>query len=164
MVSNWVITLQVGYIGVITHLLTFYQHFQRDIQVEDDPASFRKSLIFTGLICPKRNDFNTPTTEPNSKGIIGNQPSGKLTEPWKILIWVVATQRFFIFTPNLGDMIQFDEHIFQRGWFNHQPVIFADRKPLVPIKMEDFPMERRNDAESLKLGCFFVTTMPYGHT
>ena len=23
----------MGYIGVITHLLTFYQHFQRDIQV-----------------------------------------------------------------------------------------------------------------------------------
>ena len=29
-------------------------------------------------------------------------------------------QRFFIFTPILGEMIQFDEHIFQMGWFNHQ--------------------------------------------
>ena len=27
---------------------------------------------------------------------------------------------FFIFTPKLGEMIQFDEHIFQIGWFNHQ--------------------------------------------
>ena len=27
---------------------------------------------------------------------------------------------FFIFTPKLGEMTQFDEHIFQRGWFNHQ--------------------------------------------
>ena len=26
----------------------------------------------------------------------------------------------FIFTPIPGEMIQFDEHIFQRGWFNHQ--------------------------------------------
>ena len=34
--------------------------------------------------------------------------------------WVVATQIFFIFTPNPGEMIQFDEHIFQMGWFNHQ--------------------------------------------
>ena len=35
--------------------------------------------------------------------------------------WVVATQRFFfIFTRNPGEMIQFDEHIFQLGWFNHQ--------------------------------------------
>ena len=27
---------------------------------------------------------------------------------------------FFIFTANPGEMIQFDEHIFQMGWFNHQ--------------------------------------------
>ena len=32
---------------------------------------------------------------------------------------MVATQIFF-FHP--GEMIQFDEHIFQMGWFNHQPV------------------------------------------
>ncbi len=32
---------------------------------------------------------------------------------------VVATQIFFIFTPIPGEMIQFDEHIFQMGW-NHQ--------------------------------------------
>ena len=31
---------------------------------------------------------------------------------------------FFMFTPNLGEMIQFDEHIFQMGWFNHQ-LVFA---------------------------------------
>ena len=30
-------------------------------------------------------------------------------------IWVVATQTFFIFIPNPGEMIQFDEHIFQLG-------------------------------------------------
>ena len=27
---------------------------------------------------------------------------------------------FGIFTPKLGEDFQFDEHIFQRGWFNHQ--------------------------------------------
>ena len=32
-----------------------------------------------------------------------------------ILIWVVATQRFFIFTPKIGEDSHFDEHIFQRG-------------------------------------------------
>ena len=32
---------------------------------------------------------------------------------------MVATQRFFIFIPIPGEMIQFDEHIFQMGW-NHQ--------------------------------------------
>ena len=33
---------------------------------------------------------------------------------------VVATPIFFIFTPIPGEMIQFDEYIFQMGW-NHQP-------------------------------------------
>ena len=32
-------------------------------------------------------------------------------------------QLFFIFTPNLGEDSHFDEHIFQMGWFNHQPDI-----------------------------------------
>ena len=26
-----------------------------------------------------------------------------------------------IFTPKVGEAFQFDEHIFQMGWFNHQP-------------------------------------------
>ena len=30
-----------------------------------------------------------------------------------------GNSNIFFFTPNLGEMIQFDEHIFQRGW-NHQ--------------------------------------------
>jgi len=34
--------------------------------------------------------------------------------------WVVATQIFLFFTPKIGEDVQFDEHIFQRGWFNHQ--------------------------------------------
>ena len=35
--------------------------------------------------------------------------------------WVLATQIVFIFNPDpWGFMIQFDEHIFQMGWFNHQ--------------------------------------------
>ena len=37
-----------------------------------------------------------------------------------MVIWVVATQIFFVFTPILAEMIQSDEHIFQMGWFNHQ--------------------------------------------
>ena len=31
-------------------------------------------------------------------------------------------QAFFVFTPNLGEMIQFGPIIFRRGWFNHQLV------------------------------------------
>ena len=40
-------------------------------------------------------------------------------------IWVVAIQRCFIFIPKIGKMIQFDEHIFERGWFNHQLAIIS---------------------------------------
>ena len=30
--------------------------------------------------------------------------------------------KHFLFSPLFGEMIQFDEHIFQMGWFNHQLV------------------------------------------
>ena len=36
--------------------------------------------------------------------------------------WVMATQIFYMFIPKIGEDVQFDEHIFQMGWFNHQPV------------------------------------------
>ena len=28
--------------------------------------------------------------------------------------------KYFVFSPLLGEDFQFDEHIFQMGWFNHQ--------------------------------------------
>ena len=30
---------------------------------------------------------------------------------------------FYVHPENWGFMIQFDEYIFQMGWFNHQPVM-----------------------------------------
>ena len=36
----------------------------------------------------------------------------------------MVEQTFFIFTPKIGEMSQFDEHIFQMGWFSHQLVFF----------------------------------------
>jgi len=38
--------------------------------------------------------------------------------------WVVVSNIFY-FHPYLGMMIQFDEHIFQMGLFNHQLVLNA---------------------------------------
>ena len=35
----------------------------------------------------------------------------------------------FLFTPVYGEMIQFDEHIFQMGLFNRQPVFAYKRWP-----------------------------------
>ncbi len=50
-------------------------------------------------------------------------------EPYRgIYIYIVSDwwfQIFFIFTPILGEMIQFDNHIFQMGWFKHQLDIFV---------------------------------------
>ena len=33
--------------------------------------------------------------------------------------------KYVLFSSLLGEMIQFDEHIFQMGWFNHQLVIHS---------------------------------------
>jgi len=52
----------------------------------------------------------------------------------------------YFFHPYLEKLIQFDEHIFQMGWFNHQPEILSFRFNLeVP---EHFP--------GLFLGCSIV--------
>ena len=50
---------------------------------------------------------------------------------------------FFIFTPKIGEMIQFDEHIFQMGWFNHQAVFIhplAGKARRVVLKNECIPL------------------------
>ena len=41
------------------------------------------------------------------------------------LYWLVATHRFFMFTPIPGEMIQFDDHIFQIGWNHH--LVYEDQ-------------------------------------
>jgi len=40
--------------------------------------------------------------------------------------WVLLSNIFY-FHPTWGFMIQFDEHMFQMGWFNHQLAIFGCR-------------------------------------
>ena len=35
--------------------------------------------------------------------------------------------KYFLFSPLFGEDFQFHEHIFQMGWFNHQPVMY-DKK------------------------------------
>jgi len=41
---------------------------------------------------------------------------------------LVGGFNYFLFSPLLGEMIQFDEHIIcQMGWFNHQLVVDANR-------------------------------------
>ena len=40
--------------------------------------------------------------------------------------------KYFLFSSLFGEMIQLDEHIFQRGWFNHQPEHPFFKKPTMP--------------------------------
>ncbi len=37
-----------------------------------------------------------------------------------------GSKHFVIFIPIWGEMIQFDQHIFQMGWFNHQPDLLCE--------------------------------------
>ncbi len=42
------------------------------------------------------------------------------------------------FHPSIGDMLQFDEHIFEMGWFNHHQLLLESlenvtKNPSMPI-------------------------------
>ena len=45
----------------------------------------------------------------------------RVVEKKRLLCWVVVWNMFYVHS-YFGEMHQFDEHIFQMGWFNHQPV------------------------------------------
>ena len=53
-----------------------------------------------------------------------NAPSWRKLKPQIVWIWVVGF-KYFLFSALFGEMIQFDEHIFQMGW-NHQLGIFGE--------------------------------------
>ncbi len=50
-------------------------------------------------------------------------PNGRSFTPNRVVL-----ETYFLegFTPKIGEIIQFDEHSFQMGWFNHQLGIFSD--------------------------------------
>ena len=75
---------------------------------------------------PKKN------TSPSSRVVVSSNLRGgsarntgytpekkkkKLTRPD---IYLGGRFKYFVCSPQPGEMIQFDEHIFQMGWFNHQ--------------------------------------------
>ena len=45
----------------------------------------------------------------------------------QVVGWLVVSNIFY-FSPKIGERIQFDEHIFQMGWFNHQLVCGFQQK------------------------------------
>ena len=61
-----------------------------------------------------------------------------------------GNSNIFLFSPLPGEMIQFDEHFFQMGWFNHQLDLFRSDSITVPNKNHMFML------------CKFVNAK-YGH-
>ena len=53
-----------------------------------------------------------------------------------VINWLGGGFKDFLFSPLPGEMIQFDEHIFQMGWFNHQLVdqmLFVENSLMVEL-------------------------------
>ena len=71
----------------------------------------------------------------------GGSPSEKQDVCLSLSRWWFET--LFICTPNIGEMIQVDEHIFQMGWFNHQLVVYH-------VLFEMF-CPRRLDSENVEI-------------
>ena len=49
--------------------------------------------------------------------------------------------KHFLFLPLPGEIIQFDEHIFQMGWFNHQPENIGGKDSIFQSFMKGFETE-----------------------
>jgi len=58
---------------------------------------------------------------------------------WLFFLFLDGETYFFCSTLELGEMIQFDEHMFQMGWFNHQlDVVF---KKVSPTSYSKWPFD-----------------------
>ena len=107
----------------------------------------QKNLLYSGVWNQK--SFVAPGIEVYSKSILAEQTtpaffalndsiasaSGSVSKNagWVVCLFGLGPAlvnvgklgggfKYCLFSPLLGEMIQFDEHIFQMGWFNHQLV------------------------------------------
>ena len=101
----------------------------------------KRLRCFTCRLHDERKDWRRMVFQPpkNGKGGFKRQP---FIFPWTVCVFIFffgggvgwweltifqflgGGFKYFLFSPLLGEMIQFDEHIFQMGWFNHQPDFF----------------------------------------
>ena len=49
--------------------------------------------------------------------------------------------QYFLFSPLLGEDSHFDEHIFQGGWFNHQPDIYHEKTTCITYIYHILPLK-----------------------
>ena len=74
--------------------------------------------------------------------------------PSTIIVWVVVSNIFGIFTPKIGKDSHFHNHIFQMGWFNHQLVVhnFFQRMIIqIDIRLFDYATTRDEKTDGLVL-------------
>ena len=62
--------------------------------------------------------------------------------------------KYFLFSPLFGEDSQFDEHIFQTGWFNHQRDNFDIALSLLFVVRNPSPQEF-----DTFVGCFVLPTI-----
>ena len=59
--------------------------------------------------------------------------------------------KHFLCSPRiLGEMIQFDEHIFQMGWFNHQTILAVAKGRELRLSQNPFIAERSEKSMDLE--------------
>ena len=64
---------------------------------------------------------------------------------------LVGGFKYFVCSTLPGEMIQFDEHIFQMGWFNHQP---ENHSGFIYVLAVDVPGAHRSSLVFRKMGGF----------
>ena len=74
--------------------------------------------------------FSFPGWKGDDEGWFRNPPNPKMAEKEAVFLDGGNSNIFYVH-PKSGEMIQFDDHIFQMGWFNHQHifVVFSNVLP-----------------------------------
>ena len=134
LITNWGLSNPKGFFGLTKISFWEAQPYWRLENVTKWPDLWNSSVLRAWNAFRKSFGvlFSFPGWKGDDFGCCRKSPNPKMAEK-KPFFWVVATQTFFMFIPKFGEMIQFDDHIFQMGWFNHQHifVVFSNVLPNV---------------------------------
>ena len=70
-------------------------------------------------------------------------------EPWEENL--AGGFKYLVFSPLFGEMIQFDEHIFQMGWFNHYVTRFLEDQE-IEMKRYTTPKSTNSPLKAMVVG------------